>query len=282
MPLQKIKNILELIKFSHSIFAMPFALGSMLLASQGAPSMVSFFRIVLAVFFARTAAMAFNRLADAEIDTNNPRTKTREIPKGIVSKQYTWMLVAFSSLGFIFVSYLLGKLCFWLSPLVLFILFFYSYTKRFTHYAQLFLGLSLGISPIGAWIAITNNLSATPLSLGFGVLLWVAGFDILYAAQDYEFDKESDLHSLVVKLGIEEAFTLARWMHLFAFLFFIQTGLIAALHWEYYVGLMIMALLFIRQHSLVSPKDLSKIDAAFFQTNGLISLLFLVSVYFGI
>lgn len=282
MSLQKIKNTLELVKFSHSIFAMPFALGSLLLATQGHPSWTLLVRVVLALVFARTAAMAFNRLSDAEIDAKNPRTQNREIPVGILSRNYTWGLILFSSAGFIYVSILLGSLCAWLSPFVLFILFFYSYTKRFTHYAQLFLGLSLGIAPIGAWIAATNNIEKTPLVLGLGVLLWVAGFDILYAAQDYDFDKESDLHSLVVKLGINKAFHLARVFHGFAFLFFILTGFLGALNWPYFVGIALMGLLFFRQHSLVNPNDLSKIDAAFFQTNGLISLLFLISIYVGI
>ncbi len=282
MALQKIKDTLEMIKFSHSIFAMPFALASMLVAAQGAPSWISIVRIVLALVFARTAAMAFNRLIDADIDAENPRTKDRHIPKGLVSKHYTWTLIIFSALGFFYVSYLLGSLCALLAPFVLLILFLYSYTKRFTSYTQIFLGLALGLSPIGAWIAITNHFALVPFILGLGVLFWVAGFDILYAAQDYNFDKEKGLQSMVVKFGIPKSFQIARGLHLLAFVFFFIFGVFAHLHWAYYLGLTLMALLFFRQHTLVSPENLSRIDAAFFQTNGLISLIFLVSVYFGL
>ena len=161
-------------------------------------------------------------------------------------------------------------------------LFRSSYTKRFTHYTQLFLGFALGIAPIGAWIAMTGSISITPIFLGLAVLFWVAGFDILYSAQDYQFDKVSGLHSMVVKFGIDKAFHLARAMHLFSFFLLLATGLVANLHWPYFLGLLVMTVLFFRQHLLVSPKNLSRIDAAFFESNGLISLLFLVSVYFGI
>ncbi len=282
MSLKKIRNTLELIKFSHSIFAMPFALGSLLIAAQGMPSPITLLRIMLALIFARTAAMAFNRWADADYDSKNPRTQDRHIPRGILSKQYTLMLTLLSSIGFIYISYLLGKLCLILSPFVLFLLFFYSYTKRFTAYSQIFLGLSLGMAPIGAWIAIANRLNGIPLVLCLAVLFWVAGFDILYATQDYEFDQSNQLHSMVVIFGIPKALQIARLMHLVSFFLFFALGRFADLHWPYFAGLGLMGILFIYQHSLIKPHDLSRIDAAFFKANGLISFIFLASVYLGL
>ncbi len=282
MPLKKIRNTFELIKFSHSIFAMPFALGSMLIAAHGMPAPVVIFRIILALVFARTSAMAFNRWLDADIDAKNPRTQDRHIPAGSLSKRYTLTLTLLSSLGFIYISFLLGSLCFYLSPLVLLVLFFYSYTKRFSSYTQLFLGLALGIAPVGAWIAVTNSFNLVPILLCVAVLFWVAGFDILYATQDYDFDKATGLHSMVVKFGIPRSLIIARFMHAVSFLIFLATGFVAHLHWPYFAGLGMMAILFVYQHSLIRAENLSRIDAAFFKANGLISLIFLAAVYFGL
>ncbi len=282
MALKKIRSTLELIKFSHSVFALPFALASLLMASGGAPSMMTLFRIILALVFARTAAMAFNRLVDARWDAKNPRTQDRHIPKGILTRQYTATLIVLNSIGFVYVSFLLGKLCFWLSFPVLGVLFFYSYTKRFTSYSQLFLGFALSLAPTGAWIAVTNSYAWIPFILSFGVLFWVAGFDILYSTQDYHFDKATGLHSMVVKFGIPRSLWISRLLHTLSFLLFLTVGIIAKLLWPYYLGLALMGLLFLYQHSLLKPEDLSRINAAFFKTNGLISLIFLVAVYFGV
>jgi len=282
MAIKKIRSTLELIKFSHSVFALPFALASLLIATHGNPNMMMVFRIILALVFARTAAMAFNRLVDAKWDAQNPRTKDRHIPKGLLSRQYTATLVVFSAIGFVYVSFLLGTLCFWLSFPVLGILFFYSYTKRFSSYSQLFLGFALSMAPTGAWIAATNSYTWTPLALSLGVLFWVAGFDILYATQDYQFDKASGLHSLVVKLGVAKALQVARLFHAMAFIFFLITGDLALLSWIYYIGLSFMGILFIYQHLRVKPSDLSHINAAFFTSNGLISLIFLLTVYLSL
>ncbi len=279
---QKLRNTLELIKFSHSIFAMPFALGSMVLAARGLPAWRTIFLIIFAVVFARTAAMAFNRWVDAEIDAKNPRTQDRHVPKGILSKNYVIVLTIASSLGFISMSFLLGKLCALLSPFALAILFFYSYTKRFTHFSQIFLGLALGIAPIGAWIAVSNTIGLLPILIGLAVLFWVAGFDILYATQDYEFDRKNQVHSLVVKHGIPKALSLARTMHAISFILLAILGWLAKLNGAYFAGLGLMGVLFFYQHTLVKPNDLSRVNAAFFTTNGLISLLFLVSVYFAL
>jgi len=282
MALKKIRSTLELIKFSHSVFALPFALASLLMASSGNPSMMTVFRIILALVFARTAAMAFNRLVDARWDAKNPRTQDRHIPKGILTRQYTASLIVLSSIGFVYVSFLLGRLCFWLSFPVLGVLFFYSYTKRFTSYSQLFLGFALSLAPTGTWIAITNSYTVVPFLLSLGVLFWVAGFDILYSTQDYHFDKATGLHSMVVKFGIPRSLWISRLLHALSFLLFLTVGLTAKLLWPYYLGLALMGLLFLYQHSLLKPEDLSRINAAFFKTNGLISLIFLVAVYFGV
>lgn len=279
MPLKKIRNTLELIKFSHSIFALPFALGSMLVATRGLPSSVTLFRIILAMLFARTAAMAFNRWADADLDAQNPRTQDRHIPRGVITKRYALILCGLSSLGFIWLAYLLGKLCLILSPIALIIIFFYSYTKRFTHYSQFFLGLALGIAPMGAWIAVTGNFGVAPFILGCGVLFWVAGFDILYATQDYEFDSSRKLHSLVVKLGIAKALQMARGLHGVSFLLLTVFGIYTHLRWPYFAGLTLMGALFFVQHRLLKPHDLSRVNSAFFTVNGMISLIFLIAVY---
>jgi 4-hydroxybenzoate polyprenyltransferase len=282
MPFKKIKDTFELIKFSHSIFALPFALGSMLLAARGLPSWRTVFLIVLALVFARTAAMAFNRWADAKIDSQNPRTQSRHIPQGALSKNYVLGLTLVSSLGFLTVAYFLGSFCLILAPLALAILFFYSYTKRFTDYSQILLGLALGIAPIGAWVAVNNTFGLFPLLLGLAVLLWVAGFDMLYATQDYEFDRNHHLHSLVVRWGIPRSLKIARALHLASFFLMLGLGWLAELSWPYFAGLGVMGALFFYQHSLVKPQDLSRVNAAFFTTNGLISLIFLASVYFSL
>jgi 4-hydroxybenzoate polyprenyltransferase len=282
MVLKKIRDTFELIKFSHSIFALPFALGSMLLAARGLPSLRTIIFIVLAVVCARTAAMAFNRWTDAEIDAKNPRTQERHLPKGILSKGYAIALCGISAVAFVFVSFLLGKLCLFLSPFALVILFFYSYTKRFTDFSQIFLGLALGIAPIGAWIAVNNTVGFFPFLLGISVLLWVAGFDILYATQDYEFDRRNKVHSMVVRYGIPKALQWAKVMHFFCFLILLVLGGLAELHWPYFVGIGLMGILFFYQHSLIKPDDLSHVNAAFFTANGMISLIFLASVYFSV
>ena len=280
--LQKISNTFEFIKFSHSIFALPFALGAMLIASRGLPSLKTVGLIVLALVFARTAAMAFNRWADAEIDAKNPRTQSRHIPQGELSKGFALSLTAVASIGFILVAYFLGTLCLIFSPFVLAILFFYSYTKRFSDYSQLFLGLALGLAPVGAWIAVNNTIGLFPILIGLAVLLWVAGFDILYATQDYEHDRKNQVHSMVVRYGIPKSLRISRVMHSLSFLILLTLGWLAELTWPYFAGIVLMGILFLYQHSLVKPQDLSRVNAAFFTANGLISLIFLASVYFSV
>ena len=196
---QPVRRTLTFIRFSHTIFAMPFALGAMLAASRGRPGWRTLGLILLSMVFARTAAMTFNRLADWHIDQRNPRTAGRH---RLVSRRSAGILLAVSAMAFVGVTYFINAVCFALSPVALGIIFFYSLTKRFTHYTQVFLGLALSVAPVGAWLAVTGRFALPPLVLALGVLQWVAGFDLIYATQDYEFDKGTGLHSLVVKLGI--------------------------------------------------------------------------------
>jgi len=276
--LQKLKHTLDLIKFSHSIFALPFALVSLFWATKGHPEPGLLIKIILAMFFARSAAMAFNRLVDASIDAKNPRTQTRHIPAQILSRNYVFGLTVVASLFFVIVCYYINELSFKLSPLALAIVLFYSLTKRFTHLTQLALGIALGISPIAAWIAATGTFSNTSCYLALAVAFWVAGFDIIYATQDYHFDLANQVKSLVVRLGISRALTLARILHLFTILFLIIAGLTIGSQWIYFFGILLVSGLFIYEHSLIKPQDLSRVNAAFFTVNGFIGIIYFVSV----
>ncbi len=273
---RKIKQTFELIRFSHTIFALPFALASMLVAAQGLPSLRTIGLILACMVCARTSAMAFNRFIDADIDARNPRTQNRHIPSGLLSKAYVLSLAIASGATFILAAYFLNFLAAILSPLALAIIWLYSFTKRWTYYTQLFLGLSLAISPIGAWIAVTGQFAWPPVLLGGAVAFWVAGFDIYYATQDHDFDQMNHIKSLVVKLGIPGALRLARIFHvltvglLLGFSFYVPAPTI------YLLTCTVVAGLLIYEHNLVKADDLSRIDAAFFTLNGWIGMLFLV------
>lgn len=276
MVLNKIKQTAELVKFSHTVFALPFALASMVVAAEGWPGSRLFLLILAAMVTARTSAMAFNRWADARIDAQNPRTVNREIPRGIFSRRFVLILALTSGLLFIFTTYFINTLAFALAPLALLILWGYSFTKRFTFLSQMVLGLSLGMAPIGAWIAVRGQIEGPPVILGLAVLFWVAGFDIIYATQDESFDRKMGLHSLVVKLGIARALNTARWFHLLTVLILILFGYATHLSGSYYLFVTLVGLSFLYEHRLVSPNDLSKVNAAFFTVNGFVSLLFLI------
>ena len=270
-----VKNFLTFIRFSHTVFALPFALGSMVVAANGWPGWRVFGSILLCMVFARTAAMTFNRLADWEIDKRNPRTAARHklLGKGLAIAACT-----VSSLLFLGTTFFINPLCFLLSPLALAIIFFYSLTKRFTHAAQFFLGLALSVSPVGAWLAVTGSFAAPPLILAAGVLSWVAGFDIIYATQDLEADQREGLRSLVVWLGVSKGLALARLLHfilLIALLFF---GVSAHLGSLYFFGLTPIPFLLFYEHRIASTLDLGKINKAFFETNAVVGLLFVVIV----
>jgi 4-hydroxybenzoate polyprenyltransferase len=269
----------RMIKFSHSIFALPFALAAFVLAGrrQGFEA-DKLLWVILAMVGARSAAMGFNRWIDAEIDARNPRTASREIPSGALSKGQVLAFVGASIGLFLVAAWRLNPLCLALSPLALAIVCGYSYTKRFTMLSHFVLGLALAIAPVGAWVAVRGRFDLTPVPIGIAVLLWVGGFDILYSCQDVEFDRGMSLHSIPARLGIPRALFLARAAHVFAIAFLGAVAAVESLHFVYFAGLLVIAALFVYEHSLVKADDLSRIDAAFFTVNGWIGVLYFVTV----
>jgi 4-hydroxybenzoate polyprenyltransferase len=269
---------LEMIKWEHSIFALPFALCGAMLAAGGFPSIRQLLWIIVAMIAARSAAMAFNRWADASIDAANPRTSTRALPAGHLSPAFVATFVVVSSLIFILAASRLNRLALELSPVALAVLLLYSYTKRVTRWSHLVLGFALGIAPTAAWIAVRGSLDPRILLLTAAVTFWVAGFDVLYACQDYDFDREAGLHSIPRYVGIRAALWIARAFHL------IMVGLLVALLLVFGLGklaaagVLAVVLLLLYEHSLVKSNDLSKLNAAFFTMNGVISVLFFVFV----
>ncbi len=269
----------RMIKFSHSIFALPFALAAFFLATlrEGfEPSKL--FWVVVAMVAARSAAMGFNRWIDADIDAQNPRTAKRELPAGALSKGQVLIFVVVSSAALVAAASQLNPLCLILSPLTLAIVFGYSFTKRFTMLSHMVLGLSLAIAPVGAWLAVRGQFELTPIPIGLAVLFWVGGFDILYSCQDVEFDRKHALHSIPARFGIPRALLLARAAHVIAVASLVWLAFVESLHWSYFAGVGLIAALFLYEHSLVKADDLSKIDAAFFTVNGWIGVLYLVTV----
>ncbi len=267
-----------MIKWEHSVFALPFALCGAMLAADGIPSLWQLFWIVVCMVSARSAAMAFNRLADHEIDGANPRTKMRALPAGHLSRQFVVAFVVVSCTVFVLGASQLNRPTLKLSPVALAVVMIYSYTKRFTRWSHLVLGFALGIAPSAAWIAVRGSLDPRILILTAAVTCWVGGFDVLYACQDYEFDRESGLHSVPRYVGIRNALLTARLLHV------LMLGLMIALIVAFNLGafaiagLIAVAALLAYEHSLVSPDDLSKLNAAFFTMNGVISVIFFLSV----
>jgi 4-hydroxybenzoate polyprenyltransferase len=269
-----IGRFLTFIRFSHTIFALPFALGSMFVAAQGLPPFRVFALIVLAMVFARTAAMTFNRLMDWEIDKRNPRTAERH---KLVPRSFATAACCASALLFIATTWFINPICFSLSPVALIIVFFYSLTKRFTHGAQFFLGLALGVAPIGAWLAVTGSFAWPPLVLGASVLCWVAGFDIIYATQDLEVDRREGLHSVVVWLGITRSLALATLLHAAALAGFLFFGALALLGPIYFVGLAFVGAGLIYEHVLAGKGTIAAINKAFFNVNATVSAIFVLT-----
>ncbi|MBZ5694426.1 MAG: putative 4-hydroxybenzoate polyprenyltransferase [Acidobacteriia bacterium] len=279
MTKTRIRTVLEMIKFEHSVFALPFALVGALLAARsngGLPSWRQILWIVVAMIGARSAAMTINRIADLEYDRRNPRTSNRALPAGHLSVGFAWGFTILASAVLVVAAWQLNPLALKLSPVALAILFFYSYTKRFTTWSHFVLGFCLGISPAAAWIAIRGSLDWRMLILCAAVTLWVGGFDVLYACQDVEFDRAAGLHSIPKKFGIAKALGIARAMHLAMVALLIWLATTFHLAWPAWVGVAVVALLLGYEHSLVKPNDLSKMNAAFFTVNGYISLLFLL------
>jgi 4-hydroxybenzoate polyprenyltransferase len=276
---QKLRLTLDMIKFEHSVFALPFALTGALLAIRDEGFLTpqlgwKFLWIVVAMVAARSSAMAFNRLLDAEIDAKNPRTKMRHIPAGLLSKSFGWAFVAVSVLVFCAASWALNTLCLQLAPLALAIVFLYSFTKRFTSFSHIVLGFSLGIAPAAAWIAIRGSLDVRILWLTAAVTFWTAGFDVIYSCQDYEFDRGAGLFSLPSRIGIAGALWVARMFHIAMVVCLVCLVATFALGWVSLVGVAAVAALLFWEHSLVSARDLSRVNAAFFTVNGYVSVLF--------
>jgi len=275
----RIRIVLEMIKFEHSVFALPFALVGALLAARvggGLPTWRQIFWIVVAMVSARSAAMTMNRIADLEFDRRNPRTQSRALPTGELSIGFAWMFTLLACAALIVAAWQLNPLALKLSPVALAVLFFYSYTKRFTTWSHFVLGFCLGMSPAAAWIAIRGSLDLRMLVLCAAVTLWVGGFDVLYACQDIEFDKAEGLHSIPKRFGIAGALWAARGAHAAMVALLIWLAWSFQLAWPAWAGIAVVAALLGYEHSLVKADDLSKINAAFFTVNGYISLLFLL------
>jgi 4-hydroxybenzoate polyprenyltransferase len=276
-----LSNYLSLIKFSHTIFALPFAIIGYFLAitfTEATFNIQLFGLIVLCMIFARSAAMAFNRYIDRAIDEQNQRTAIREIPAGIVKPQSALIFVIVNCILFVTTTYFINTLCFYLSPVALIVVLGYSLTKRFTALCHLVLGLGLSLAPIGAYLAVTGKFDWLPLFFSFAVLFWVSGFDIIYALQDEEFDRSKNLKSIPVLLGRKGALMLSNILHLISAGFIIYAGIYASLNVWYWIGAGFYSLLLFYQHTLVKPNDLSKVNLAFFTTNGIASVVFAVFV----
>ena len=273
-----IKTTLEMIKWEHSVFALPFALCGAMLAAGGLPTAAQLGWIVLCMVSARSAAMAFNRLADAQIDAANPRTATRAIPAGSLSQKFVALFVMASCAVFVLAAAQLNRLAVSLSPMALGLVLLYSFTKRFTRWSHLVLGLALGAAPAAAWIAVRGSLDARILVLTAAVIFWVAGFDVLYACQDIHFDRSHGLYSVPQAYGVRAALYFARALHLLMLLLLVGFIVAFGLGKLAIVGVIAVALLLAYEHSLVSADDLSKLDAAFFTMNGVIAVVFFVFV----
>ncbi|MEP7108910.1 MAG: UbiA-like polyprenyltransferase [Ferruginibacter sp.] len=299
--MSNLKSYLSLVKFSHTIFAMPFALIGFFLGIWNLsfpvvpgwhtivypPSFVDdtlklFVLVVLCMIFARSAAMAFNRYLDSHFDSKNPRTAIREIPAGIISRGSALRFVIINCILFVAATFLINPICFYLSPLALFIILFYSYTKRFTALCHLVLGVGLSLAPIGAYLAVTGKFDILPVLFSFTVLFWVSGFDIIYALQDEVFDKSQNLHSIPAALGKSSALRISEILHLLSAVCVVSAGLYGHFGWLFWIGICVFTGMLIYQHSIVKPSDLTKVNIAFMTANGIASVVFTVFVLLDI
>lgn len=266
---------LELIKFSHTVFALPFALVATLIAMQGTPGFSQVFWIIIAMTGARSGAMGFNRLVDRKYDQDNPRTANRPSVTGEISPSAMIGFVMISYGVFVFATWMLNELTLYLSPLVIVLTAGYSYAKRFTPYTHLILGLAIGIAPIAAWIAVTGSISMTAICLGLATFCWIAGFDILYALQDYEFDTKENLYSIPSKFGIQKSILISRGLHIVTVVLWLILYFLIEIHFLFFVGILICTGLLLKEHLLIKADDLSKMNIAFFNMNGYISMTML-------
>lgn len=276
--LKKINDYGVLVMFSHTIFSLSFALISMLLAGEGKLSIRAIFCILLAFLGARTGANALNRVIDAEIDARNPRTATRQLPQGLMNKTEILIFVAICFGIMVFAAWKLNTICLILSPIALFLMIIYSYTKRFTWMCHLVLGVTSAAAPVGAWLAVTGKISLIPLVMGAANTLWVAGFDIIYGAQDYDFDTKNGIHSIPAKFGIKNALNISSAFHVLAVMFLFIVGVLSPeLGIIYYIGLIINTVLFIIQHKMVTEDNLKNVKIASYSINQVISIVFLLT-----
>jgi 4-hydroxybenzoate polyprenyltransferase len=309
MATTTVKNYLSLVKFSHTIFAMPFALIGFFLGMKSPTGLytrqsnlnmtigwgyditnfviwqkiiLKFFLVILCMITARSAAMAFNRYLDSHFDAKNPRTAIREIPAGIISKESALRFVIINCIVFITATFFINRICFFLSPVALFVILFYSYTKRFTALCHLVLGVGLSLAPIGAYLAVTGQFALLPILFSFTVLFWVSGFDIIYALQDEEFDKSQQLHSIPAALGKTKALRISELLHLLSAVCVIAAGVYGHFGGWYWAGIAVFIGMLIYQHSIVKPNDLSKVNIAFMTANGIASVVFAVFVLLDI
>jgi len=283
-----VKNYLSLVKFSHTIFAMPFALIGFVLGMAALKSnpinlqtndiIIRFCLVLVCMITARSAAMGFNRYLDRHFDQLNPRTAIREIPAGIIKAEKALGFVVVNALIFIGATYFINPICFYLSPVALFVILFYSYTKRFTYLCHLILGIGLSLAPIGAYLAVTGSFNILPLLFSFAVVFWVSGFDIIYALQDAEFDAAQSLYSMPSHWGGDKALKIARVFHVVSASFIIAAYFIGDFHWLYLIGMMVFIGMLMYQQSIVKPNDLSKVNLAFMTANGIASIVFSIFV----
>ncbi len=288
--MQRVKNYLSLVTFAHTVFAMPFAFIGFALGLRAVdfetykPWWLLLILVLLCMIFARSAAMAFNRWLDAAFDAINPRTAIREIPAGIISKKNAMIFVVVSCILFLVTTYFINALCLLLAPVALFVILFYSFTKRFTSLCHLVLGLGLSLAPIGAYIAVTGKFALVPILFSISVLCWVSGFDIIYALQDEAFDKENNLRSVPSWLGKKKALHVSEWLHFLSFVAIIVAGIFGDFDWLYWCGAAIFGFFLFYQHTLVKPDNLSRVNKAFFTSNGIASVIFslfvLMDIYF--
>ncbi|WP_133015072.1 MULTISPECIES: UbiA-like polyprenyltransferase [Clostridia] len=275
---KKINDYGVLVMFSHTIFSLSFALISMLLAGEGKLKPMVIFWILVAFMGARTGANALNRVIDAEIDARNPRTATRQLPQGLMNKKEILIFVAICFGIMVFAAWKLNTICLILSPIALFLMIIYSYTKRFTWMCHLVLGVTSAAAPVGAWLAVTGKVSLIPLVMGAANTLWVAGFDIIYGAQDYDFDTKNGIHSIPARFGVENALKISSVFHILAVIFLFIVGVLSPeLGIIYYIGLSINIVLFIIQHKMISADNLKNVKIASYSINQVISIVFLLS-----
>ena len=281
-----VKNYLSLVKFSHTIFALPFALIGFMLGVQYLNNhqiafehiALKFFLVLVCMITARSAAMAFNRYLDRHFDKLNPRTAVREIPAGIIKAENALFFIIINAAIFISATFFINTICFYLSPVALFVILFYSYTKRFTFLCHLVLGIGLSLAPIGAYLAVTGEFNLVPLLFSFAVVFWVSGFDVIYALQDIAFDQSQSLYSIPSYWGLKKALNIARVLHVFSAVFVMAAFFLGGFHYLYIGGVMVFVGMLFYQHRIVKPNDLSKVNIAFMTANGIASIVFSIFV----